>query len=332
MQNSKANALRHDWTLQEIQEIYQQPFNDLLFAAQNVHRQYFDPNRIQVSTLLSVKTGACPEDCAYCPQSGHYDTGIGKEKLLTTKAVRDAAHIAKDNGATRFCMGGAWRAVPENALEKVSEFIREVKAIGLETCASFGLLSEEHAHQLKAAGLDYYNHNIDSSEQHYEKIIGTRTFQQRLDTIQNVQNAGINVCCGGIVGLGETTEDHWQFLQTLSHFNPHPPSVPINQIVPIPGTPLENQTLPDPFTVVRIIATARMLMPTSMIRLSAGRNEFGDSVHALCFFAGANSIHYGEKLFVTPLPSTEADKNLLTRLGMTSATQEELRKTTQTTS
>ncbi len=310
------DPVRHDWTQAEVDELFALPFNDLIFRAQSVHRRHFDPSEVQVSTLLSIKTGACPEDCAYCPQSVRYNTGLEREPLMEVETVVDAARRAKEAGATRFCMGAAWRSPKNRDLETVNEMIRRVKDLGLETCATLGMLDDHQARSLKEAGLDYYNHNLDTSESYYEEIITTRTYQDRLDTLERVRDAGMNVCCGGIVGLGEGNEDRASMLRTLANLPEHPQSVPINQLVQVPGTPLAGNEAPDPFDFVRTIAVARIMMPTSYVRLSAGRTEMNDQLQALCFLAGANSIFYGEKLLTTGNPEADADRELLRRLGL----------------
>jgi biotin synthase len=286
----------------------------LLFTAQTVHRRYQAPNTVQVSTLLSIKTGACPEDCAYCPQSVRYDTGLESEDLLELESVVSRARAAKGAGATRFCMGAAYRSPKPKDLRKVLAMIREVKALGLETCATLGMVNETQARELKAAGLDYYNHNLDTSADYYEKIITTRTYQERLDTLTAVREAGMNVCCGGIVGMGEQPQDRAELLHTLATLPVHPESVPINQLVRVPGTPLAEVEGIDPFDFVRMIAVARILMPRAHVRLSAGRAEMSDELQALCFLAGANSIFYGEKLLTTGNPDTAHDRALFERL------------------
>ena len=307
---------RYDWTRAEVEALYELPFNDLLFRAQSVHRQTFDPNAVQTSTLLSIKTGACPEDCAYCPQSIRFDTGVGRHDLMPLDEVREAARRAKEAGATRFCMGASYRGPKDSQLEPILTMIEEVKALGLETCATLGLLRPGQAEKLAAAGLDYYNHNLDSSPEFYGKIITTRTYADRFETLERVRSAGVKVCCGGIVGMGETRADRAGLLHTLATMNPHPESVPINELVPIPGTPLAEAGPLDPFEFVRSIAVARVTMPRSHVRLSAGRSDFTDELQALCFFAGANSIFYGEKLLTTGNPDTAADKRLFERLGL----------------
>jgi biotin synthase len=309
-------SVRTDWTVDEARAIYAAPFNDLLFHAQRVHREHFAPNRVQVSTLLSVKTGGCPEDCKYCPQSVRYDTGLEREELLDVEQVVAAARAAKEHGATRFCMGAAYRSPKPKQLEQVKRMVREVRALGLETCATVGMLSPEQAHELKDAGLDYYNHNLDTSKEFYGEIVTTRTYQDRLDTLQAVRDAGINVCCGGILGMGESEQDRVALLHTLATLPQHPESVPINQLVQVPGTPLHGLPELDPLELVRAIATARLLMPRSYVRLSAGRTDMHDSVQALCFLAGANSIFHGDRLLTTPNPGRSHDQRLFERLGL----------------
>jgi biotin synthase len=309
-------APRSDWTIAEVEALFALPFNDLLYTAQWVHRQCFDANAVQVSTLLSIKTGACPEDCAYCPQSIRFDTGVERHELMPLDEVRDAARRAKAAGATRFCMGASYRGPKDSQLEPIVAMIKEVKALGLETCATLGLLRPGQAERLAEAGLDYYNHNLDSSADFYAKIISTRTYADRLETLARVRAAGVKVCCGGIVGMGETRADRVGLMHTLATLAPHPESVPINELVPVPGTPLAAAEPLDPFEFVRSIAVARVLMPRSHVRLSAGRAEFSDELQALCFFAGANSIFYGEKLLTTGNPDTEADQRLFARLGV----------------
>jgi biotin synthase len=313
-------AVRNDWTLEEARALFALPFSDLLYHAQRVHRMTFDPNRVQVSTLLSIKTGACPEDCAYCPQSVRYETGVGREELLELAEVVEAAEAARRNGATRFCMGAAWRNPKPRQLEQIKSMVREVRALGLETCATLGMLTPEQARELKDAGLDYYNHNLDTSEAFYGEIITTRTYQDRLDTLQAVRDAGLAVCCGGILGMGESELDRVQLLHTLATLPQHPESVPINQLVQVEGTPLHGLPALDPLDLVRTIATARLLMPKSYLRLSAGRTDMSDAVQALCFLAGANSIFHGEKLLTTPNPGRSRDEELFTRLGLAAET------------
>jgi biotin synthase len=310
---------RHDWTPDEIEALFALPFQDLLFEAQRVHREHQAPNTVQMSTLLSVKTGACPEDCAYCPQSIRYDTGLERETLMAVTDVAARAKAAREAGATRFCMGAAWRSPKKRDIEVMSAMIREVKSLGLESCATLGMLTREQAQELRDAGLDYYNHNIDTSPEFYGEIITTREFQDRLDTLEAVREAGMNVCCGGIVGMGETVRDRARMLQVLANLPHHPESVPINQLVAVPGTPLAGQAPIDPFDFVRTIAVARILMPHSAVRLSAGREQMSDELQALAFFAGANSIFYGEKLLTTGNPDVEHDRALLARLGMRTA-------------
>jgi biotin synthase len=307
---------RSSWTLEEVRALHRLPFADLLHRAQTVHRRHFDPNEVQVSTLLSVKTGACPEDCAYCPQSIRYDTGLEREALMEPEAVVERARAARDAGATRFCMGAAWRSPKDRDLEKVSAMVEGVASLGLETCATLGMLSPAQAKRLKDAGLDYYNHNLDTSEGFYGEVITTRTYQDRLDTLAAVRAAGINVCCGGILGMGEQPEDRVAFLHTLATLDPHPESVPINNLVQVEGTPLAGTAALDPLEFVRIIALARILMPRSHVRLSAGRSAMSDEMQALCFLAGANSIFYGEKLLTTGNPDTASDHALFERLGI----------------
>ena len=289
---------------------------DLVFKAQTVHREFQVPNSVQISTLLSIKTGACPEDCAYCPQSVRFDTGLATEELLELNDVAARARAAKEAGATRFCMGAAYRSPKPKDLRKVIAMIQEVKSLGMESCATLGMLTLEQAQELKAAGLDYYNHNLDTSPKYYEKIISTRTYQDRLDTLEAVREAGMNVCCGGIVGMGEEAEDRAELLHILATLPAHPESVPINQLVRVAGTPLAETKGLDPFEFVRTIAVARILMPLCHVRLSAGRNEMSDELQALCFLAGANSIFYGEKLLTTGNPDTEHDRGLFRRLGI----------------
>jgi biotin synthase len=308
--------LRTDWTPAEVEALFELPFNDLIYRAHSVHRQSFDPNAVQVSTLLSIKTGACPEDCAYCPQSIRFNTGVDQHDLMSLDEVRSAARRAKEAGATRFCMGASYRGPKDSQLEPILAMIKEVKALGLETCATLGLLRPGQAESLAEAGLDYYNHNLDSSAEFYGKIITTRTYADRLATLERVRAAGVKVCCGGIVGMGETRADRMGLLHTLATLSPHPESVPINELVPIPGTPLADVGALDPFEFVRCVAVARILLPRSHVRLSAGRSDFSDELQALCFFAGANSIFYGEKLLTTGNPDTAADQRLFERLGL----------------
>lgn len=304
------------WQLQELLQIYTQPFNDLLFKAQSVHREHHDPNVVQASTLLSIKTGACPEDCAYCPQSAHYDTGLEKEKLLSLDEVRSAARNARELGASRFCMGAAWRNPTDKNLETVIDMIKVVQEEKLETCVTLGMLTEPQSKRLAEAGLDYYNHNLDTSPEFYGEIISTRAYQDRLETLDNVRNSGINVCCGGILGMGESREQRVGLLMQLANMDPVPESVPINLLVQVEGTPLFGEDELDPIEFIRMIATARIIMPTTYVRLSAGRESMEDAMQALCFHAGANSIFYGEKLLTTANPTFVEDRELLTRLGM----------------
>jgi biotin synthase len=313
---NRLGEVRNDWTLAEARAVFSLPFNDLMFHAQRVHRSNFDPNKVQVSTLISIKTGACPEDCAYCPQSVRYDTGLEREELMEVCEVVERAQAAKANGATRFCMGAAYRNPKPHQLQKIKAMVSEVRALGLETCATLGMLTPQQATELKEAGLDYYNHNLDTSEKFYGEIITTRTYQDRLDTLQAVRDAGLNVCCGGILGMGETDQDRVALLHTLATLPQHPESVPINQLVQVEGTPLHGLPPLDPLDFVRAIATARLLMPKSYVRLSAGRADMSDAVQALCFLAGANSIFYGEKLLTTPNPGETHDQALFARLGL----------------
>jgi len=312
----RLGEVRTDWSLEEARALFELPFSDLLFHAQRVHRANFDPNRVQVSTLLSIKTGACPEDCAYCPQSVRYETPVGSEQLMDVTDVVDAALAARRNGATRFCMGAAYRNPKPKQLERIKQMVREVSALGLETCATLGMLTPEQAVELREAGLDYYNHNLDTSEAFYGEIVTTRTYQDRLDTLQAVRDAGLSVCCGGILGMGESRLDRIELLHTLACMPRHPESVPINQLVQVEGTPLHGQPPLDPLELVRTVATARLLMPASYLRLSAGRTDMSDAVQALCFVAGANSIFYGEKLLTTPNPGRTRDEELFARLGL----------------
>ncbi len=315
-------ACRTDWTLAEVAGLYALPFPELLYRAQTVHRAAFDPTEVQISTLLSIKTGGCPEDCGYCPQSVHFDTGLAAEALMPLQAVVAAARTARAQGATRFCMGAAYRQPKPSQITRIAEMIREVRALGLETCATLGMLTSAQAEMLRDAGLDYYNHNLDTSEAHYPRIISTRTYADRLATLQNVRDAGLKVCCGGILGLGETEADRIALLHTLATLPEHPESVPINQLVKVEGTPLAGNDAAgalDPLTFVRLIALARILMPRSRIRLSAGRTDMSDELQALCFLAGANSIFQGEQLLTTANPATDRDRALLSRLGLRAA-------------
>lgn len=309
--------VRNDWTLKEIKDIMDQPFNDLLFQAQTVHRMHFDPNEIQTSTLINIKSGGCAEDCAYCSQSARYHTGVDKEHMMSVQEVIEQALVARERGATRLCMGAAWRNPSKKDFPKVLEMVRVVKELGLETCVTLGMLSDDQVEQLKAAGLDYYNHNLDTSEAYYPKIITTRNYQDRLDTIDRVQQAGINVCSGGIIGMGEQHKDRAELLRTFATMKHHPDSVPINLLVPVEGTPMyEMRGKTDSFEFIRIIATARIVMPRSYVRLSAGRMELSDEGQALCFLAGANSIFYGDKLLTTENPESDHDMQLLAKLGI----------------
>jgi biotin synthase len=309
-------TVRHDWTLAQVQALLELPLLDLLLHAQRVHREHHAPNTVQMSTLLSVKTGACPEDCAYCSQSVRYDTGLERESLMEVAAVRESAARAKAAGATRFCMGAAYRSPKAKDLKVIAAMIREVRALGMETCATLGMLTAEQARELKDAGLDYYNHNLDTSPEFYGEIITTRTYQDRLDTLDAVRGANLKVCCGGILGLGESPSDRAGLLLTLANLPEHPESVPINQLVKIEGTPLADSAPLDPFEFVRAIAVARLLMPRAYVRLSAGRQSMSDELQALCFMAGANSIFYGERLLTTGNPDVERDRRLFERLGL----------------
>ncbi len=305
---------KNNWTLEELKAKYNLPFNDLLWEAHQVHRKYHDPNKVQISTLMSVKTGGCPEDCKYCSQSIRYDTDIKLEKTLSLDEVLKQAREAKKNGASRFCMGAAWRNLNNSNLGKIVDMVKGVKELGLESCVTLGMLTEEQAQTLKDAGLDYYNHNLDTSEEYYSKVVTTRTYQDRLNTIKNVRNANIKVCCGGILGLGESQDDRLKLLNVLANLDVQPESVPINKLVKVKGTPFsENQNVDD-FDFIRIIALARIVMPYSMVRLSAGRDSMNDQTQALCFFAGANSIFYGEELLTTKNSSIQHDQELMRKL------------------
>lgn len=309
--------LRFDWTLPEIEAIYNLPLPELMFEAQTVHREFHKPDEIQGCQLLSIKTGGCPEDCGYCPQSAHYKTGLERESLLSVETALTAAQNAKDSGATRFCMGAAWRSIPDGEqFDRVLEMVKGVRALGLEACCTLGMLNEQQAERLAEAGLSAYNHNLDTSPEFYGSIISTRTYNDRLKTLANVRKAGVTVCSGGIIGMGETPADRYSLLQQLATQNPHPESVPVNQLVKVEGTPLEAEKALDVFDFVRMIATARILMPTSYVRLSAGRMQLSDEAQALCFLAGANSIFMGEKLLTTPNPESDRDAQLLDKLGM----------------
>jgi biotin synthase len=310
------DTLRHNWQRQEVEALFKLPFNDLLFKAQSVHRQHFDPNQVQVSTLCSIKTGACPEDCKYCPQSAHYDTGLEREKLMQVEKVIEEAKAAKASGATRFCMGAAWRSPRNKDLPYVIDMVKGVKSLGLETCMTLGMLDADQSKTLAEAGLDYYNHNLDTSPEYYGEIITTRTYQDRLETLDNVRQAGMKVCSGGIVGMGEGEKDRVGLLLQLANMPVHPESVPINMLVKVEGTPFEDLEDLDPFDFIRTIATARIMMPKSHVRLSAGREEMNEQMQSMAFFAGANSIFYGEKLLTTPNPKANKDMRLFDRLGI----------------
>jgi biotin synthase len=307
------------WSVQAIQDLLDLPFMELLHRAQTVHRAHFPEGDIELATLLSVKTGGCPENCGYCPQAAEYDTGVEASKLMSVAEVTEAAQAAKDAGATRFCMGAAWRAPKDRDVEKVAELVEAVKGLGLQTCATLGMLEPHHATQLKAAGLDYYNHNLDTAPEYYTDVVSTRSYQDRLDTLASVRSAGISVCCGGIVGMGEAPVHRAGLIAQLANLNPYPESVPINSLVRVPGTPLADSEPVDPFDFVRMIAVARITMPKARVRLSAGRQQLGEAVQALCFMAGANSIFYGDKLLVTGNPDADADLKLLGKLGLKSS-------------
>lgn len=307
------------WSIDDVAAIYNQPFNDLLYQAHTVHREHHQPNALQMATLLSIKTGACPEDCGYCSQSGHHNTELEKEKLMNVEEVLARARDAKEGGATRFCMGAAWRCPPAKVMPQLSAMIEGVKAMGLETCMTLGMLSPEQACTLKEAGLDFYNHNIDTSPSFYDKVVTTRQFSERLDTLEHVRQAGINVCCGGIVGLGETRDDRIEFLLTLANLETPPESVPINRLIPVKGTPLANAQPVEGIELVRTVATARILMPNSAVRLTAGRTEMSDELQALCFFAGANSVFIGDKLLTEANPQRDKDEQLFGKLGLHAA-------------
>ncbi|TNF92910.1 MAG: 8-amino-7-oxononanoate synthase [Gammaproteobacteria bacterium] len=315
MSGSTENIIRHDWQVKEIQALFELPFNDLLFQAQQIHRSFFDPNAVQVSTLLSVQTGGCPEDCGYCPQSIHHKAEVDVHALMSLEEVQEKARAARAAGASRLCMGAAWRQPKERDFARILEMVKSVKAEGLETCVTLGMLTTDQTQRLKVAGLDYYNHNLDTSEAFYDQIITTRTYQDRLDTLENVREAGVHVCCGGIIGLGEEVSDRVGMLHTLATMEKHPESVPINQLVQVEGTPLQDAGPVDPIEFVRVIAVTRILMPASVVRLSAGREQMSDELQALCFLAGANSVFYGEKLLTTPNPDQAHDRALFNRLG-----------------
>ena len=313
---TELGALRTDWDITEVEALFDLPFADLIYQAQSLHRQNFDPNAIQISTLLSIKTGACPEDCSYCSQSAQNDTSLAREKLLALDKVMSAAQEAKDSGVTRFCMGAAWRNPTDKSLDHVIEMIKGVKSLGLETCVTLGMLDQQQASRLKTAGLNYYNHNLDTSPEFYGEVITTRTYQDRLDTIGHVQEAGIHVCSGGILGMGETRHDRARLLQELANLSQHPDSVPINDLVQVKGTPLDGIDRLDSFEFIRTIAVARILMPKSYVRLSAGRTDMNDEMQSLCFLAGANSIFYGDRLLTTDNPVENHDDILIAKLGM----------------
>ncbi len=311
-----APAASPNWTVEAAWALYRLPFNDLLFKAQSVHRQHFDPNRVQLSKLLNIKTGGCPEDCGYCSQSSHHSTGLTASKLMEVEKVVAEARKAKDGGATRYCMGAAWRNPKPRDMDAIVEMVGQVKALGLETCMTLGMLDREQSDRLSAAGLDYYNHNIDTSARYYPQVTSTRTFSDRLDTLENVRQSGMKVCCGGILGMGEEEADRVDMLVTLANLTEPPESVPINMLIPIAGTPLAESASVAPIEFVRIVALARLMMPTSYVRLSAGRSAMSDEMQALCFFAGANSIFVGDTLLTTANPEDEADRKLFDRLGL----------------
>ena len=316
MTPASIDQLRHDWSSREILDLYSLPMNDLLYEAHTCHRRYFDPNNLQLSTLLNIKSGGCSEDCSYCSQSTHHETGVDAGEMLSVTEVIELANKAKQGGASRFCMGAAWRQLRDRDLEKVSQMIKEVKKLGLESCVTLGMLSQGQAQLLKESGLDYYNHNIDTSPEFYKTIVSTHDFQDRIHTLEHVREAGIRVCCGGIIGMGESRDDRAAMLQLLANMPVHPESVPINQLIPIEGTPLHGTDPLDPFEFVRTIAVTRLLMPASYVRLSAGREQMTDELQAMCFFAGANSLFYGERLLTTENPDIERDKALFRRLGL----------------
>lgn len=313
---ARDDALRHDWTIEEIETLFAQPFNDLIFQAQQTHRQYFTPNTVQISTLINIKTGGCAENCGYCSQSAHFDTGLEREALMAVDEVVTAAKAAREGGATRFCMGAAWRKPKAKDMEVVIAMIKGVKGLGMEACVTLGMLEPEQVQQLKEAGLDYYNHNVDTSPEYYDKVVTTRKFSDRIDTINRVREAGINVCSGGILGMGEERRDRAAMLQELANLPEHPGSVPINLLVKVPGTPLGDTPDLDIFEFIRTIAVARIMMPASYVRLSAGRETMHDEAQALCFMAGANSLFYGDKLLTTDNATTDHDKQLFQRLGI----------------
>jgi biotin synthase len=311
-------AANEIWPVAEVAALFELPFNDLMWQAQQVHRANFDANEVELATLLSIKTGGCPEDCGYCPQAARYDTGVTAQKMMPVEEVVAAAQAAKDSGATRFCMGAAWRSPKDRDLDAVEDMVKAVKALGLETCATLGMLKEEQAERLKTAGLDYYNHNLDTAPEFYGDIITTRDYQDRLDTLGHVRQAGLKVCCGGIVGMGESRQQRAGLISQLANLNPYPESVPINHLVAVEGTPLADQEALDPLEFVRTIAVARITMPKARVRLSAGRRQLGEGIQTLCYLAGANSIFYGDKLLVTGNPEVEEDRALLNRLGIRS--------------
>jgi biotin synthase len=308
--------IRHDWTQPEIANLFDLPLHELLFFAHSTHRRYFDPSEIQLSQLLSIKTGGCSEDCAYCPQSARYNTGVDREQLMAVSEVISKAKTARNQGATRYCLGAGWRNPKDKDLDHVCDMVKGIKELGMEACVTLGMLEPHQAKKLKAAGLDYYNHNIDSSESYYKEVITTRTFDDRLNTLNHVREADINVCCGGIVGMGETRDDRAGMLMTLANLPKHPESVPINQLIPIPGTPLSDAPAVDPIEFVKMIAVTRMVLPKSVVRLSAGREEMSEEMQALCFFAGANSVFYGDTLLTAGNPQAEKDQALLAKLGL----------------
>ncbi|MCF6457954.1 MAG: biotin synthase BioB [Pseudoalteromonas spongiae] len=315
--------VRNNWTLSEVKALFNMPFNDLLFQAASVHRQHFNPNKVQISTLLSIKTGACPEDCKYCPQSGHYKTDLERERLMEVEKVVEQARIAKNKGATRFCMGAAWSDPKDRDMPYIAKMVKEVKELGLETCMTLGMLDNDKAHALRDAGLDYYNHNLDTSPEYYQQIITTRTYQDRLDTLDHVRDAGMKVCSGGIVGMGEQAKDRYGLLMQLANLPKQPESVPINMLVKVKGTPLEDVDDLDHFEFIRTIAVARIMMPKSYVRLSAGRTAMNEQMQSMCFFAGANSIFYGDKLLTTDNPEADSDMMLIKKLGMSPESAED---------
>ncbi|MEX8496636.1 MAG: biotin synthase BioB [Leptothrix ochracea] len=316
---SPERAATQRWSVDAVEALFNLPFNDLMYRAQQVHREHFNANEVQLSTLLSIKTGGCPEDCGYCPQSVHHETGVEASKMMERDAVMDAARSAQALGATRFCMGAAWRAPKDRDIEKVADMVRGIKSLGMEACCTLGMLNGEQARSLKEAGLDYYNHNLDTAPETYGNIITTRDYQDRLDTLAHVRDVGLSVCSGGIVGMGENRRDRAGLVAQLANLEPYPESVPINELVQVEGTPLHGTEALDPFEFVRTIAVARITMPTARVRLSAGRQQMSEAVQALCFLAGANSIFYGEKLLVTGNPDADRDRALLDKLGMTAA-------------